>query len=160
MRLEIHNRVSDFIWYGQTAEVGRRSTLADRIADHYDGSRYVGLNLHSFFYQNRSMTVPRRTVEFRYFNGTLHAGVVRSNVLLALCMVAKAYNSRSITSRPMEMRATRARYQMRMLMRDLRMVGPVFENPRQHLLHHLPGAGSYRDVIRAEAAEAATASAA
>lgn len=37
---------------------------------HYHGSRYHGLNLHNVWF--------RGTVEFRWFNGTLHAGQVKA----------------------------------------------------------------------------------
>lgn len=42
--------------------------LEDR-SRHYHNSRYHGLNLHSTF--------TRGTIEFRLFNGTLHAGKIK-----------------------------------------------------------------------------------
>lgn len=65
------------IWYNDDAANSNYRARA-----HYDGSRYHGLNLHSFFY--------RGTVEFRYFEGTLHAGVVRANITFALGLAAQA----------------------------------------------------------------------
>jgi len=47
-------------WYG------RRNTCPD----HYDPSRYHGVNLHNVWF--------RGTVEFRWFDGTLHAGKIKA----------------------------------------------------------------------------------
>lgn len=57
-------------------------------SNHYHGSRYHGLNLHSFF--------ARGTVEFRYFDGTLHAGVVRA--MITFCVAMSAYAAQAQTS--------------------------------------------------------------
>lgn len=53
-------------WYG----------VRDGSNDHYNWTRYYALNLHSVFYHG--------TVEWRCFESTLHAGVVRANITLAL----------------------------------------------------------------------------
>ena len=55
-------------WYG----------VRDGSNDHYNWTRYYALNLHSVFYHG--------TVEWRCFESTLHAGVVRANITLALAM--------------------------------------------------------------------------
>ena len=47
--------------------------------NHYHDSRYHFLNLHSFFTGNH-------TIELRGFNNELHAGKIRSYVLLALAL--------------------------------------------------------------------------
>ena len=47
-------------------------------ASHYDKSRYHLLNLHAAFSTER----PAHTIEFRAFNGTLHAGEVKSYICL------------------------------------------------------------------------------
>jgi hypothetical protein len=65
-------------WYGSTRE-------ANAAVDyHYHSSRYVGLNLHSFFYAGRG------TVEFRYFNGTLNDQRIADYVVFCRWMVARA----------------------------------------------------------------------
>jgi hypothetical protein len=66
-------------WYG------RRMSAAGARMSKYNDSRYQALNLHSYFY--------RGTVEFRMFNATLHAGLVRAYVELALGMVVSAKNA-------------------------------------------------------------------
>lgn len=58
-----------------------------RSSEHYDSSRYVGLNLHALWYKG--------TVEFRYFNGTLNPSQVVANALLCLHTAAR---SKRITS--------------------------------------------------------------
>lgn len=58
------------------------------MTQHYDGSRYRTLNLHAFFFN-------KKTVEFRLFNGTLHAGKVRAAVQFATHMVARAMGSKT-----------------------------------------------------------------
>lgn len=74
------------LWYGRELT----STPS-----HYDNSRYAGLNLHNIWYKGWYSG----TVEFRLFNGTLHAGEVRSYITLALAISAKALNAKSVNSR-------------------------------------------------------------
>lgn len=62
---------------------------------HYDNSRYCGLNLHNIWYKGWYSG----TVEFRFFNATLHAGEIRSYVTLILAMSAKALNAKTINMR-------------------------------------------------------------
>ena len=47
-----------------------------RAASHYDTSRYHLLNLHAAFSTER----PAHTIEFRAFNGTLHAGEIKAYI--------------------------------------------------------------------------------
>lgn len=63
--------------------------------NHYDTSRYCGLNLHNIWYKGWYSG----TVEFRFFNATLHAGEIRSYVTLILAMSAKALNAKTINMR-------------------------------------------------------------
>lgn len=60
-----------------------------RGSGHYDHSRYRWINVHALF--------DKGTIEFRLFNGTLHAGHVKANVLFALGMAACALYMRSIS---------------------------------------------------------------
>lgn len=52
--------------------------------EHYDDSRYHCLNLHSVFQKG--------TVEFRLFNGTLHAGKIKAYIQFSLAITAQALN--------------------------------------------------------------------
>ena len=48
----------------------------------YNSSRYHGINLHAFF--------TKGTVEFRLFNGTTHAGKIKSYIQFCLAISAWA----------------------------------------------------------------------
>jgi hypothetical protein len=65
---------------------------SDRRERHYHESRYHFLNLHSLFNGCG-------TVELRGFNGTLHAGKIRSYVALSLAMNHQALTQKSASSK-------------------------------------------------------------
>jgi len=105
---------------------------------HYDKSRYRGLNLNNVWRTG--------TVEFRIFNGTLHAGVVKANILLCLAMAAKALRAKcASTKKPREYNATSAKYDFRVFMLNLGMIGEFFKNPRMHLMKNLPGSAAWKN---------------
>lgn len=118
------------IWYGGES----------RRYKHYDGSRYHCLNLHSVFQKG--------TVEFRLFNGTLHAGMIRSYLSLALAITAQALNQTSAGRQ--KTRSTNEKYTFRTWLLRLGMIGKEFENPRKHLLEHLEGNIAWKDPAQAE----------
>ena len=129
------------LWYGVISDYGtarpdgRISTDAarSRARFHYDGSRYHGLNLHSVFF--------RGTVEFRWFNGTLHAGKIRAYVQFCLAMAAKANTLRAATwTRP----RTTERKEMISLLRWLGLQGAEFKTCRLHMLVAWDGEPSAR----------------
>ncbi len=109
------------------------------VADRYDYSRYHGLNLNSFFY--------RGTVEFRYFNGSLHAGEVKAYVHLCLALAARAINSGSVGKKRETATYTDV---MWTLTNQLALVGDEFKNTREHLTKRLPGRGGASAARRAE----------
>lgn len=53
--------------------------------DHYNTTRYHGVNLHSYF--------SKGTVEFRLFNSTLHAGKIKAYIQFCLAVSAWAITS-------------------------------------------------------------------
>ena len=61
-----------------------RASKGSRRDTHYDDSRYHCLNLHSVFQKG--------TVEFRLFNGTVHAGKIKAYIQLCLAIGAQALN--------------------------------------------------------------------
>ncbi len=67
-------------WYA-----GYRSNI--EATRHYSNTRYKGLNLHSVFYKG--------TIEFRLFNGTLHAGKIKSYIQLCLAISNQALQQKS-----------------------------------------------------------------
>jgi hypothetical protein len=108
-------------WYGS----------AHYRADRYDHTRYHGLNLNSLFY--------RGTVEFRYFNGSLHAGEVKSYVLLCLALVQRAQTIKASSRARREVDTKDSRWAFRVLLKSLGMVGPDFKVARLHLTKLLEG---------------------
>jgi Putative amidoligase enzyme len=67
------------VWYGGASQAARNQ--------HYHESRYAGLNLHSVF--------EKGTVEFRLFNGTLHAGKIRAYLVLCLAINHQALRQKT-----------------------------------------------------------------
>lgn len=107
-------------WYGS------RGALSAAIAgNHYDGSRYHGLNLHSLWYRSR------RTVEFRYFDGSMHAGRIKAYVQLCLAIAAKAVTTTAASAKP----AKTATYLDAIhAVQSLGLVGEEYATLRHHLL--------------------------
>lgn len=114
-------------WYGHHNAAPQR----------YDHSRYHGLNLNSYFV--------RGTIEFRYFNGTLHAGKVKSYIQLCLALVARGACSKSASAKVREFNEATSRYDMRVLLLSLGMIGEEFATARLHLSAHLQGNASWKD---------------
>jgi hypothetical protein len=117
-------------WYGSAFE----RDSAQR--QHYHQSRYRGLNLHSVFY--------RGTAEFRYFEATLHAGQVKAYIQLALALAAKALNASGAMARRRPFQAATAKYDFRVFLLRLGLIGPEFKTARLHLMGRLEGSAAWR----------------
>ena len=117
--------VSD-AWYG----------FANRNPERYDDSRYHGLNLNSLFF--------RSTIEFRYFNGTLHAGEVKAYVQLVLALAAKGLSAKSASSKRRDFNPATAKYDFRVLLLGLGLIGDEFKTARLHLTKHLAGSAAWK----------------
>ena len=106
---------------------------------HYHASRYHFLNLHSFFHGNR-------TVELRGFNagkdGKLHAGVVRSYIILALALNNQALTQKSASSRKNQ--TENEKFAMRTYLNRIGFIGEEFKNCREHLTAALDGEAAWR----------------
>lgn len=113
-------------WYGQINNHPTR----------YCSSRYQTLNMNSVWF--------RGTVEFRMAEASLHAGKVKATIQFCLALCAKALNSRSASSRKREFDPTSAKYDMRVLMIHLQMVGPDFATARKHILALMPGDAAFK----------------
>ena len=113
-------------WYGH------RNAAPSR----YDQSRYHGLNLNSLFF--------RGTVEYRYFNGTLHAGEVKAYVQLVLAITAKAIKARAASSAKRTYDAATAKYDFRVFLLHLGLIGEEFKTARLHLLKRLGGSAAWK----------------
>jgi len=114
------------IWYG----------YHNRRPQHFDSSRYHGVNLHNVWY--------RGTVEFRWFEGTLHAGKVKAYIQLVLAVAAKALNGRAASSRKRSFDPQSARYDFRVFLLHLGLIGDEFKTARKHLLAALPGDSAFK----------------
>lgn len=108
-------------WYGEGREYGKH--------EHYNHTRYHGLNLHSVF--------SKGTIEFRLFNGTLHAGEIRSYITFCLAMSNFCLNARSI--RRSRKNQFNDKYTMYEMLCRIGIKGEEFKVVRNHLTKHLEG---------------------
>lgn len=96
---------------------------------HYNATRYHGVNLHSFF--------TKGTVEFRLFNSTLHAGKIKAYIQFCLAVSAWAITSqekivfRSMDGYTPEQKVTIIR---NILTHRLGLYGDEFKTCRLHLM--------------------------
>ena len=121
------------LWY----HLDYQNPSGDPARTHYHPSRYHGLNLHNIYF--------RRTVEFRYFDSSLHAGVVKSYIQLALSFAKNAITSSHTNSKKREYNEASGRYDFRVLMNRLGMIGPEFATARLHLLSKLKGDSAFKN---------------
>ena len=101
---------------------------------HYSNSRYVICNLHSFFQHGH--------YEIRAYNGSLHAGEVRSQIVLALAISNAAMTKKYCSPRISQ--SDNMRYSFRVWLLNLGLIGDEFKNCRTHLLKHLGGDIAWR----------------
>ena len=103
----------------------------------FGSGRYYGLNL----------TALRRhgTVEFRWFAGTLHGGVVKAYLQLALGIAGKALDVKKASAKPRQFTAENAKYSMRTLLIDLGLIGRDYTNTRMHLVKKCQGNASWKN---------------
>lgn len=117
--------------------------------ERYHHSRYHGLNLNSLFY--------RGTVEWRLFNGTLHAGEVKAYVHLVLAIAAKALSAKAAVSAKRDFDPSTARYDFRVFLLRLGFIGAEFKTTRLHLMKHLGGSAAWKGERRDRRARTAPA---
>lgn len=102
---------------------------------HYHQSRYHFLNLHSFFNGCG-------TVELRGFNSELHAGKVRSYIVLALALNNQALTQKFASSKKPQIE--NEKFAMRTYLNRIGFIGDEFKNCREHLLANLDGSSAWR----------------
>ncbi len=119
-------RAIEEIWYEGYSESRDR---------HYHHSRYHFLNLHSFFTGNR-------TVELRGFNSELHAGKIRSYIVLALALNHQALTQKCASAKKPQ--AENEKFAMRTYLNRIGFIGEEFANCREHLTAHLNGSAAWR----------------
>lgn len=101
---------------------------------HYSDTRYRALNLHSFFQNGH--------YEIRCCNSSLHAGEVRSQIVLALAISNAAMTKKYCS--PKVSQSDNMRYSFRVFLLNLGLIGDEYKNCRMHLLKHLDGCISWR----------------
>ena len=113
---------------------------ADGSHEHYHSSRYHCLNLHSVFQKG--------TIEFRAFNGEIHAGKIKAYIQFCLAITAQAYNQQY--AKPDRTITTNDKYSFRVWLLRLGLIGDEFKTARLHLLNHLEGNIAWRDPAQAQ----------
>ena len=114
------------IWYA--GYWGDRNT-------HYHDSRYHFLNLHSFF-------TGHHTVELRGFNSELHAGKIRSYIVLALALNHQALSQKQASSKKPQVE--NEKFAMRTYLNRIGFIGDDYKNCREHLTKALSGSSAWR----------------
>ncbi len=102
---------------------------------HYHKSRYHLINLHSFFNGVG-------TVEFRGFNGTLHAGEIRAYIVLSLAMNHQALTQKSASTKKPQ--TDNPKFALRTWLNRIGLIGDDYKNCREHLCKHLEGSAAWR----------------
>jgi len=102
---------------------------------HYHSSRYNFLNLHSFFNGNG-------TIELRGFNSELHAGKIRSYIVLALALNNQALTQKYASSKKPQVE--NEKFAMRTYLNRIGLTGDEFKNCRKHLCKALKGNAAWR----------------
>ena len=112
----------------------------DGSREHYHASRYSGLNLHSVFQKG--------TVEFRLYNGTTHAGKIKTYIQLSLAVCNQALTQRS--ARYVRTQSANEKYTFRTWLLRLGLIGEEFKTACFHLLAHLDGNIAWKDPAQVE----------
>jgi hypothetical protein len=86
-------------------------------------------------------------VEFRLFNGTVHAGKIKAYIQLCLAIGAQALNQ-SCASRRKTV-TENEKYTFRTWLLRLGLIGDEFKTARGHLLEHLDGCIAWKDPAQA-----------
>ena len=114
------------LWYGE-----RSSSYHS----HYDNSRYHALNLHSLW--------QGKGIEFRCFNGTTHAGKLKTYIQLCLAICNQAMTQRGASARKTE--TSNEKYTFRTWLLRMGMIGEEFDTARKFLLENLDGDIAFRN---------------
>jgi len=92
-----------------------------------------------------SVCLPRRTVEFRAYPSTvMHAGKIKAAIILSLALTARAITMRSVASTKRPVDPTSARFDFRVLLLALGLIGPDYRSARRHLIANLPGDAAWK----------------
>ena len=101
---------------------------------HYNNTRYHGLNLHATF--------TKGTVEFRLFNGTMHAGKIRTYITFCLAVSHQALTQKRASCK--KFNTDNEKYTFRCWLLRLGLIGDEYKNCREHLMKALSGNSAWR----------------
>jgi len=102
----------------------------------YGAERYCILNYTAFFY--------RGAVEIRAYAGSLHAGKIKAAVLFSMALLAKAMNAYGTSGKKRKYDPASAKYDMRVFLLGLGMIGEETRTARKHLLALMPGDSAFK----------------
>ena len=109
-------------------------------SSHYCRARYRALNLHNLW------NGTKHTIEYRFFNGTTHAGEVKTAVQLALLIAIRAKNAKASSAKnPRPYSEASAKYDLRVFLIRLGANGSLFKTMRHHLCKNLPGSAAWKN---------------
>jgi hypothetical protein len=107
---------------------------ANNMNCHYSRARYYGVNFHSLN--------THHTIEFRLYNASLHAGYVRTYVILSIAIVNQALNQRC--ARPKITETDNPAFTFRTWLLRMGMIGDLYATPRKLLLQNFDGSKAWR----------------
>jgi len=102
----------------------------------YHESRYAGLNLHPL------LSGRRKAIEFRLFNGTTHAGEVKSYIQFCLAVSHMALTKKKASSQRTV--SDNEKYSMRCFLLRLGLNGDEYKTCRHHFIKNLEGNSAWR----------------
>lgn len=102
----------------------------------HDSSRYRMLNFTPVWTQN--------SFEFRCFGSTNHAGRVKAYLQLCLALAAKALNARAASAKKRVANGRSDKYDFRICLIHLNLIGDEFKTCRKHLLANLAGSAAWK----------------
>jgi hypothetical protein len=117
------------LWYGRARRPGSLYK--------YDPTRYRALNLHSLFF--------RGTIEFRLFEGTLNSEEVKAYIDFVLALARKALSSRAASSKKRAFNPASAKYDFRVFLLHLGLIGDSYKSTREHLMKRLSGSAAWKN---------------
>lgn len=105
--------------------------------EHYDSSRYRDLNLTNLWRIS--------TAEIRCAEGSNHAGEIKAVIVFCLALAVKAKNAKASCSTKRDYNPASAKYDFRVFLLRLGLIGKEFKNVRYHLLKRLPGSSAWKN---------------
>ena len=102
----------------------------------YGPERYCILNYTAFFY--------RGAVEIRAYAGSLHAGRIKAAILFSMALLVKAMNAHGASAKKRKYDPASAKYDMRVFLLGLGMIGDETRTTRKHLLALMPGDSAFK----------------